>query len=791
MEYNWDRVIQILEYNKIIDLLKEETASNCGKKIADNLMPQDKEEIIKKQLDETQKAVDIIISVGDPPLGGLSDIGHLLRKISLGYILQVDELITAVNFLHCSGKVKSFFSDISDKIGCLGGISENISAFPFLKDKIDKTINNRGEIDDHASHELYAIRQKIRSEQSKVQERLQSIIHSSQYEKYLQENIITTREGRYVVPVKAEYRGSFPGIVHDRSASGATFYIEPISVMEANNKVKQLQLDENKEIERILAWLTGLIIKEIEAIRLNLDSLSMLDFIFAKARLALKMNAFYPLVNTNGYVNIRKGRHPLLKEDAVPIDICVGKDFKTLLITGPNTGGKTVTLKTIGLFCLMVQSGLFIPADSGSEIGIFKRIFSDIGDEQSIEQSLSTFSSHMGNIISIIKNANADSLILLDELGAGTDPTEGAALAMAIVEHFLTIGAITVATTHYSELKIFAYHHNDVENACMEFDIESLRPTYRIFMGIPGKSNAFEISRKLGLQEGIIKQASQYLTQDNVRVEEMIDKMEKTQFRLQQDQARLHDMLKNAEMAQLLAEQSRQKLGREESMIKEKARDEARAIVEDAERESQILLDRLRNELKNADEKRLVDLRSEVRQQLRNNRQKLDRKKEKLDERMDMERPVSIVAGQDVYIVSLDQNGTILKYSGQDEAVIQVGLMRVTVPISDIAVQTNKTKKEAKKIFKELGENKAKTISIELDLRGLLTEEAVEKAEKYLDDAYLAVLPKVYLIHGKGTGALRQSIRDMLQSNPHVASYQAAGYNEGGDGVTIVRLRLQ
>jgi DNA mismatch repair protein MutS2 len=620
---------------------------------------------------------------------------------------------------------------------------------------------------------------------------MNSVIHSEKSKVMLQDAIITIRNDRFCVPIKAEYRGSFPGMVHDQSASGSTLFMEPLSVIQLNNKIKELHFDEKKEEERILQKLTGLVAQDAELLNANLTQLTMLDFIFAKGELSLAMKATEPEFNDRGYINIRKGRHPLLSADTVvPTDIYLGDKFTMLLITGPNTGGKTVSLKTLGLLTCMGQAGLHIPAFDHSELSVFDEVFADIGDEQSIEQSLSTFSSHMSNIVRILDSLNGRALVLLDELGAGTDPTEGAALAVAILQYLQKLGVRCAVTTHYSELKLFALSTEGVENASCEFDVETLRPTYRLLIGIPGKSNAFAIAGRLGLPEGIISQAKDVLSHEDIRFEDMITDLEISKKSVLMEQERVEQFRREAEALRGEFERQKDKLNAQRDKFIKEARDEAAAVIRKAKDEADLLFREFRRKMEDNLNQRDLD---DARRQLKDKLSGMEGGLLPVGEvRVRNAAPPVLHRGDRVRIHSLNQSGTVSALPDTEGMVqIQAGIMKIKIHISDLSIDDTE-EKEKKKLYAESKTSRAgksQTITREIDLRGMMTEEGTEAAEKYLDDAYLAGMETVNIIHGKGTGALRKAIHALLKRSGHVAEYRLGKYGEGEDGVTVVTLK--
>ena len=658
-------------------------------------------------------------------------------------------------------------------------------------DEIFRCIEGEERVSDYASRQLANIRRRITRTNERIRDQLNGLIRSPQFQKFLQEPIVTIRNDRYVVPVKQEHRSSIPGMIHDQSTSGATVYIEPMSVVEANNELRGLMLEEQREIEKVLIRLTEEVQSSHDAIRNNLDLLAILDVIFAKASFSRSYKGVHPEIVTEPTIRIINGRHPLIdKDEVVPITVKIGENSKCLIITGPNTGGKTVTLKTVGLFALMVQSGMHIPADYGSKMGIFGGVFADIGDEQSIEQSLSTFSSHMVHIANIVEQADDRSLVLFDELGAGTDPTEGAALAMAILNYFCEKGTCTIATTHYSELKVFALTQDGMENASMEFDIETLRPTFRLLMGVPGKSNAFEIASRLGLKQGLIDAAREYITQDELQFEDLLTDMEKNRIRAKEDQEKAQAYLDEVRIMKSQLEEKERLIRESEENILRNAHYEAKRILIEAKEQADEILNEMRKLTHQAQDK-------EQRRNMEQARNRLKRDIDMVEEAIGdtlkptdglLTPPKDLKPGESVYIPNLDQTGQVLGISDQgDEVQVQVGIMKINVHISNLR-RTQRESKDKKSLSRSVA-MKNKSISMELDLRGYDLESALVEVDKYLDNAFLSGLKEVVVIHGKGTGVLRNGIHQYLRNHPHVDSFRLGKFGEGESGVTVVLLK--
>lgn len=788
-----DKALRILEYNKIIEMLCESTVSAMGRDIAAELKPSTDINEIKELLQETSEAVNLLLKKGSIPIGGVQDIRVPLKKVKLGSILDPVELLRVADTLRAARRLKSFMNEDrgEESFPIIEYYIETLAPFRNIEDRISSAIVSEEEISDNASPQLHSIRRKIKDRTAAMREKLNHMISSAAYQKYLQDPIITVRGDRHVIPVKQEFRSNVPGIVHDQSASGATLFIEPMAIVEMNNDIKKLKLDEEKEIERILGELTALIDEKYDSIKTNMEILATLDFIFAKGKFALELRCTEPGINAKGIINIKKARHPLLKaEVVVPIDIYVGESFNTLVITGPNTGGKTVTLKTIGLLTLMAQSGLHIPASDYSEVAVFDEVFADIGDEQSIEQSLSTFSSHMTNIVSILQNVTPNSLVLFDELGAGTDPTEGAALAMSILELLHKRKIRTAATTHYSELKIYALTTEGVCNASVEFDVATLRPTYRLLIGIPGKSNAFEISRKLGLPDDIIKRAKEFISQDDVKFEDLIKSLEDDKKKAEDERDTATRLKFELEKAKQEMDRKLEKLEAQRDRMVRDAQREALEIVRRSKEESEELIKELRDAITRENEERSAMI-EKSRQKVRQREDELEEKMgESLFKKTSSAPPKNIRIGMSVHIVNLDQKGSVLTLPDEEgNLMVQAGIMKINVNIKNLKVAEEVQEKPKKTGNVKVSSIKARNVATQIDLRGQTLDEALMNVDKYLDDAYLGSLPQVTIIHGKGTGVLRAGIMQLLKSHSHVKSYRSGGYGEGGIGATIVEIK--
>ncbi len=789
------RTVKILEFDKIVDQLAGLTASGMGREIALALLPC--KTLIKVQglLNETSDAVSFIVRKGSPPLGGIHDIRASLKRAEVGAVLSPGELLKIADVLRASRSLKAYGSgDVQIKEeNAVNALIACLETNKRIEDRISIAIVSEEEISDSASPALGSIRRQIRDAQNSIKDKLNDIIRSSRYQKFMQESIVTIRGDRYVVPVKQEYRSEIQGLVHDSSSSGATLFIEPVAVVEANNNIKQLKVKEQAEIERILYELTAEVSGILPGLSSNISVLAKLDFIFAKAKLSVNYKCVCPCLNSRGRVAIKKGRHPLLDpRTVVPVDFWIGDSFRTLVITGPNTGGKTVSLKTVGLFTLMTQAGLHIPANEGTEMSVFDSVFADIGDEQSIEQSLSTFSSHMKNIVNILGEAAGNSLVLFDELGAGTDPAEGAALAMAVLECLHQAGCISIATTHYSELKVYAMSTNGVENACCEFDVKTLKPTYRLLIGVPGKSNAFAISSRLGLPENIIERAKEFLTQEDIKFEDLLMSIEGNRTRTEEERIKAESYRLEIEGLKNQLEEQKKRLDSQKDKVLREAKESARRILVDAKREAgEILseLKRIETERQNAEREKEVE---NLKTRLKN---KINKIEDSLTETVIPKQgyakpPENLKPGDSVLIISLNQKGTVVNPPGNDgEALIQAGIMKINVHVTNLRLIDEQKLRSSPAGTAKIGMSKSKTIAPEIDLRGMTMDEAEEIVDKYLDDAAIAGLHEVTVIHGKGTGVLRSGIHRFLKYHGHVEAYRLGKYGEGETGVTVVALK--
>ena len=783
--------LKVLEYFKIKDKIKEYTHTTAGKDIIDNLEPYTNVYEVKEHLQETNEALLLLSTKGSAPFEGIYDVRSAIIRASKEASLMPSQLLRIAQMLRCARLFQNYVGSRGDQVSTrvLEDICIGIVPIKKLEDEIFIAIISDEELSDRASSLLFNLRKSLKEKNASVKDKVTSLVRSNA--KYLQESLYTIRGDRYVIPVKIEHKGSVPGIVHDQSSSGATLFIEPMSLVNLNNEIKEIMLKEKAEVERILAELSYKIYENITIVSNNANIVWELDFIFAKARYAIEINAISPSVNEEGIIDIIDARHPLIDpREVVSSNIYLGRDFTSLVITGPNTGGKTVTLKTVGLIQLMAMSGMLIPAREGSTISFFNEIFADIGDEQSIEQSLSTFSSHMTNIVNIIEKADIKSLALFDELGAGTDPTEGAALAVSILEDLRARGTKVVATTHYSELKGYALKTTGVENASVEFDVDTLSPTYRLIIGVPGKSNAFEISKRLGLPDYIIKNARANISKDTLEFEELVQTLQEKSIKAERD-ARAAEGLKIE--ATKLKEKYQEKLYKMENIRENamyQAQREAKLLIRNAKEESDDII-------KNMRELEKLGYSSDARQKLEEERIKIKNKLVKLDLHTQNnteelgETLKTVKEGEEVYLPSLNQKVIVIsKPDNKGEVQVQAGIIKINVKVKDLRVSkvTEEDKKKAKINKREMKLN-LRSVSSSVDLRGMDSQEAIYTVDKYLDDAYIGGLKEITIIHGKGTGVLRTAITDMLKRHGHAKTYRLGDYGEGGSGVTMVELK--
>ena len=780
---------KVLEYEKIREMLAARAGSSLGKERARSLQPSTDYAEVEEQLEQTAEAVRIH-AVTSPPFGGIHDLRPLLKKIHMGAVLTLEELVDIRSTLYAMRSVKEFFKGLEIEAPTLKEWAHGIEILGQLERRLENTLDEHGSLRDDASVELRRLRTEIQTTQNRIKERVGAALRAPENQKYFQEAIVTLRDERYVIPVKAEYRRFFPGIVHDQSATGATLFVEPMAIVELNNDVKQLVLSEQHEVERILRDLSQQIGGQQDILQENLSVLADFDFTFAKAKLAEDMDAQQPVMNREGRAHLRQARHPLIPRDrVVPIDIELGDAYTMLLITGPNTGGKTVSMKTFGLLVLMAQSGCFLPTAPDSTLPVYQNIYADIGDEQSIEQSLSTFSAHMTHIVDILSKVEADDLVLVDELGAGTDPEEGAALAMAILERLLAVKAATVATTHYSELKTFAYTREGIENACVEFDVKSLRPTYRLLIGIPGASNAFAISRRLGLSEAIILRAQQLVKKDHAQFEHVVNELEREKLVYEQHNAELAERQQRVTRLEQKVEAAKEDLSKRKGELIRKAREQSAALVRRTRREAEDIIDSLKKQYDDQGiharqqaiqeaRKRLEEASSAARPGIMGQKhlgQKVDAKK--------------LMVGDVVYLPKLDQKGTVVEISGRD-VTVQLGSLRTTQKAASCRFLSHAEKEKSAKSNATGGFlRKTAHVSREIDIRGLMVNEAEVVVGKFIDDAQMAGLTQILVIHGKGTGTLRKGIHEYLKRHRSVDHFAFADLDEGGSGATVVFLK--
>lgn len=790
-----ERALRTLEYNKIIDKLTELAGSRLGKDLCASLKPNHTLEMIKTHQRETSDALTRILKKGSLGFYGLHDIRASIKRLEIGSTLSASELLHISSLLDATLRIKTYgVKDSEDMIkDSLDPMFTGLEPLTPLSQRIRFCILSEDEFSDDASPTLKNIRRTMKTTNDKIHEQLNSIVNSSGSRTMLQENIITLRNGRYCIPIKQEYRGQFPGMIHDQSSSGSTLFIEPMAVVKLNNDLKELSIKEQEEIERILEELSNLASLDSEKLAYNVRITTQLDFIFARAALSKQMKASEPVFNDRNIINIKKGRHPLIDpKHVVPIDIHLGKDFHLLIITGPNTGGKTVSLKTVGLFTLMGQAGLHIPAFDGSELALFEEVYADIGDEQSIEQSLSTFSSHMTNTVSILEKANYHSLVLFDELGAGTDPVEGAALAISILSNLHQKNICTMATTHYSELKVYALSTERVINACCEFSVETLRPTYRLLIGIPGKSNAFAISSKLGLSDSIIEDAKSRIGTQDKSFEDLISELEANRIAMEDERTTIAKNKQYAEELRIDLEQKNQKIDQAKERILANANEEARRVLQEAKDfADKTIKDFNKWNAEGGLSKDMEGARSALREKLSKTESKLAMKNTKKTSKVQKAKDFKL--GDAVNVLSLGLKGTVSSLpNAKGDLYVQMGILRSQVNIQDLEIidepvitgpMLNKTSSGKIKL------SKTASISTEINLIGKTVDEAMSLLDKYLDDAYLSHLPQVTIIHGLGTGALKNAVHSYLKRSKYIKSYRIGAFGEGGHGVTIAEFK--
>jgi len=790
-----ERTLRVLEFNSIREMLADHAMCVEARERSGALLPVENIYEARELLKITSEAESLLIKKSTPPISPVRNISGAAKRAAADGVLSMSELLAIGHTLRMArGLIRYFEEDGYEELfPSLSSLFSALSENKKLENSIFGAILSDEEMADDASGELLAIRRKMRSLHSKIRDVLNDMVHSSSYANLLQEPIVSMRGDRYVIPVKSEHKGQVPGVVHDSSASGATLFVEPMAAVEINNKLRELHSQEKDEIERILASLSSEVAEFSEQITENYKIIIDLDFAFAKGKLARKMNASMPELNSDGIINIKKGRHPLIDEKkVVPTDIYLGKDFDTLVITGPNTGGKTVSLKTLGLFTLMAQSGLCIPAGGGSQIAVFENVFADIGDEQSIEQSLSTFSAHMTNIIKILDKANYNSLILFDELCSGTDPTEGAALAVSILERARNLGAKVAATTHYSEIKLYALSTDRVENAACEFDVASLRPTYKLLIGVPGKSNAFAISKRLGLSDDIIDRARELVDGESTRFEDVITSLEEHRAKAQQELDEAEEAKAQSLAQRKEAEKERNRIKAQREKLLNDARRDAKKIYEQAKAEADAIVKKMQKLFEESASNNRAAI-EEGRRELKKGLDKAEGKlsedvfKNKSKKRLD---PKKITLGQLVEVTTMNSTGNVLTLPDKKgDLTVQVGILKIKTNVNALAPAKEETKKKSAQSYIASESRMYSEVKMELDLRGETVEDALLLVDKYLDDASLSHLETVTIIHGKGTGALRSAITDMLRHHPHARTFRPGRYGEGEAGVTIVEIK--
>jgi DNA mismatch repair protein MutS2 len=786
------KVMQTMEFAKVTERLMSHAATSLGKRRAEALLPDTNYESVVEALATTDEATQVDRLKGMPPFGGIRDGEAAIRRARIGSMLAANELLDIATTMQSGRRLRRFIHTVHEdySIPRLVTLSDGVADLKSVEDAIFACIDDHAEVMDKASPALSKVRAEIRIGEARVREKLEQMVRNSSVQKMLQEAIVTLRNDRYCLPVKQEYRASVPGIVHDQSASGATLFVEPEAVVQSNNKLRELRLMETREVEKILAMLTAEIANVADVLLYGLEAIAELDFSFAKAGLAREWKATMPKLNQDGVLRLRKARHPLIPASVVvPIDIELEAPYRALIVTGPNTGGKTVTLKTVGLLSLMTMSGLFIPVEEDSEVCMFDGVYADIGDEQSIEQSLSTFSSHMTNLIKILDDVTSQSLVLLDELGAGTDPAEGSALAIAILEHLHAVGCMMLATTHYSELKAYAYEREGIRNASMEFDVQSLRPTYRLLVGIPGRSNAFAIAERLGLRTDIIRHAETYVGDDERRVETMIASLQENRLGAEAERATAAELRKQLEAERAELARQRERLAEQRDKVLAKAEQDGRDAVAKARAEAEAIIAELRqaamDERASMKEHKLIDA-----------KRKLDQANPSLLGGVDDLRPArqaaKVQVGDDVTVISLKQKGIVIEKVSETEALVQIGILKMKLPTTDLEVlkaTKQVQKKQPQQAATAVKRSRDDNIRMELDLRGENLEDAIVEVDRFLDEAIMSNLGSVYIIHGKGTGILRVGIGEFLRRHKHVGTYRLGNYGEGGIGVTVVELK--
>ena len=787
---SYEKSLQTLELPSVLALLAAQAVSETARANAMALRPSGDRAVVETRLGETSAAAGMMVVKGSPSFSGVKDVRAALQRADMGGALNTRELLDIAGVLQAARAVRGYGTgDRQDKT-CIDYLFGALQANRYLEEKIFTSITGEDEIADSASSELASIRRLIRAASARVHDALQKIISSPSYAKALQEPIITTRSERYVVPVKAEHKGAVPGLVHDVSASGATLFIEPMAAVKANNELRELRAREKTEIERILAELSAECAAHREDISSDFDVLVRLDLIFAKAKLAYQLDAVAPAL-TDKQLSLHRARHPLLPKDtAVPIDVTLGGEFDTLVITGPNTGGKTVTLKTIGLLTLMAECGLHIPADDGSAINVYEQVFADIGDEQSIEQSLSTFSSHTKNIVEILKVCDKDSLVLFDELCAGTDPAEGAALAISIIEFCRKCGAGVAATTHYAELKLYAMRTSGVMNASCEFNVETLQPTYRLLIGVPGKSNAFAISKRLGIDEAILEQARSLVSQNDVNFEDVLTQLDQQRQEMEKAKEEAERLRRETEKQKEKSDEYYAQIKQEKEKAAQQARKEAQYIIDDARRAADAVYEELKQLRKQAKNGAFVPGSNEKQAQLRRNLNEAESRMQPQHEEKQRPEPTrAIRIGDTVELLKLGTKATVLAINKDGSYQLRAGILQVTAKPEEVYLLENETQNAAKKVIAGKVRELKAAAQPELDIRGMAVDEALPVLDNFLDAAYMGNLPNARIIHGKGTGVLRAAVQDELRRCKYVKSFRLGVYGEGESGVTIVEFK--
>lgn len=781
-----EKSLKKLEYDKIIGFLSAECSSPLGREKAEKLQPHRDKVIVEGWQRETTEARNVLIYLPNFGLGPVKDIRDSVALAKKNGILDGAHLRDIMITSKSGKKLKTTLSQTKEDYPIIKGLASRIVFINSLESAIEEAIGEDGEVLDSASSELADIRRKIRRTNDRIREKLDNLLKNSNQNQYLQENIITIRNDRYVVPVKQEYRNQVPGLVHDQSASGATLFIEPMSVLDLNNDLRKLHSEEETEVHRILTRLSGLVGANAAELKANLEIMSDLDFIFAKGKLSLKMNGFEPILNDTGEIHLKKARHPLLGDKAVPIDLDMDSDLKGIIVTGPNTGGKTVSLKIAGLFVLMAQSGLHLPTSDRSSVSVFRGVYADIGDEQSIEQSLSTFSSHMVNIVDILSKAGRNNLVLLDELGAGTDPVEGAALAMAIIDTLMVKGAKILVTTHYSELKAYAYNNLGLANASVEFDVDTLRPTYRLLMGIPGRSNAFDIALSLGVDKNVVLKADEYMSKEQKEVHDFLANLEEGRARTEKAKHEAEELKAKLETVERDMARREKELKEKEATLMRKAEERADRLVREKRREADEALREIKSMLSEVSAKE----REKVMTVVKAKKKKIEDLASKPEETVyGGEKLKKVEKGDEVYIPRLNKNAVVLDIVSKNEVLIQAGIMKVTMRLSELRAVTNKKEDTSNTYQSHMKAAKARTVKNEISLRGMTADEAEEELSKFLDDACLANLEEIKIIHGLGTGVLKKMVFDYLKRDSRVKEQRLGGYYEGGAGVTIAKLK--